>query len=186
MARSAKNLSIERTDPLPGPVSEAMTTRGDDREGQDAEDERWIAAVRRALRSPSLRVRLGRAHAHPQRGRYLPGQALMAASGQALVDRYTAVLEGLLTNEGAKLHGTWSNASGGAGSFGLIKEGGRQVIFLPLPHEVFSFARAAAPSGLVLGWFLHTAPGWQWYRHRYDAADHPAQLGFLLVWRGAA
>ena len=50
-------------------------------------------------------------------------QALMAASGQALVDRYTAVLEGLLTNEGAKLHGTWSNASGGAGSFGLIKEG---------------------------------------------------------------
>jgi hypothetical protein len=110
-------------------------------------------------------------------------QALLAASGQALVDRYMAMLEGLLTNAGAKLYGTLSNASGGAGSFGLIKEGGRQVIFLPLPHEVFSFAPAAAPSGLVLGWFLHTAPGWQWHRHRYDAADHPgsARLPHVLA-----
>ena len=48
----------------------------------------------------------------------------MAASGKALADRNTAMLEGLLTNEGAKFHGTWSNAaSDGTGSFGLIKEG---------------------------------------------------------------
>src|SRR5690242_9794840 len=55
------NLSIERTDPLPGLVSEAMRTRSDDRESQDGEAERWIAAVRLRLQSPSLRVWLGRA-----------------------------------------------------------------------------------------------------------------------------
>ena len=29
-------------------------------------------------------------------------------------------------------------------------------------------------------------PGWQWQRCRYDAANHPARLGLLLRWRGAA
>ncbi len=31
-----------------------------------------------------------------------------------------------------------------------------------------------------------TTPGRQWQRCRYDAADHPAQLGLNLGWRGAA
>jgi len=29
-------------------------------------------------------------------------------------------------------------------------------------------------------------PGWRWQRCRHDAADHPAQLGLILIRWGAA
>jgi hypothetical protein len=34
--------------------------------------------------------------------------------------------------------------------------------------------------------FPQISSSWQWWRCRYDAADHPAQLGVALRRRGAA
>jgi hypothetical protein len=49
-----------------------------------------------------------------------------------------------------------------------------------LLKTVIRFSAACAATVPVM------ASGRQWHRRRYDAADHPARLGFLLRRRGAA